>query len=266
MNRKTPWILISAAALVWSAASHAVTIDNMTTATRLFTDSFEGAPEVAHGNHPASFEDANPVAQTGSWQIQDDVPWNSQVTDSVTPPDPGAFNGSNYLRIFRGVGGAGTQLYATPTSAVSTPGDVVRAAFRLYLPSGTDANARSQIALVSAFDFDNPRAWVRGDGSGNVIAVGPGFALTDTGLDYTPDTWQEWVLTYAIGSSTFNVSVGGQNAFGLSSFSSGNVTALGFLNGNNTTAGLFFVDIPEPATAALVCLGGLTFLARRRTS
>jgi hypothetical protein len=116
----------------------------------------------------------------------------------------------------------------------------------VYVPDD-GANARGQILLVGTVgDVSSARAWVRPNGAGDVIAVGPGFALSDTGIDYTPGVWQQWDLEYAVDGSTFSVSVDGATASGLSSFAAGNVAAVQLFNGSNTAGSIYFDAVPLP--------------------
>jgi hypothetical protein len=129
----------------------------------------------------------------------------------------------------------------------------------IYIPSASDANARGQF-LLDTGSVNTARAWVRGNGAGDVIAVGPGFALTDTGLNYLTNTWQLWELDYVIGSSTFSVSVDGNSASGFNSLTSGNVSVVDLFN--SAPDGSFYVDavpaaVPEPGSWVIAALAAL---------
>ena len=107
---------------------------------------------------------------------------------------------------------------------------------------------------------------MRPDGHGNVDAVTTGTVVVDTGLDYLPNTWQEWDLQYAIGASTFSVTVNGLTASGFSSPTVGSISQADLFNGSNV-AGSFFLDaVPEPAALAAVSVVLLATSHRTRRS
>jgi hypothetical protein len=223
-----------------------VTITDVTTATTVFKDNFES------GTFSPS---------VGSWSVGSSV----TVTNSITPPNPGPFEASYYAQLFRNSNTPNQgDLIAFPVSSQGTLGDLIRLEMMVYLPSATDTDSRGQFMLSNG-DFNSARAWMRPDGLGNVIAVGPGFALTDTGLNYITDVWQRWELDYIIGSSTFDVSIDGLQAAGFSSPSSGAVSAANLFNGEDSPAGSFYLDsvVPEPSTALLGALGIVALLFHR---
>jgi hypothetical protein len=240
-------------ALLWAIPANAVTITNVTTATVLFSDDFE----------TGSFSPA-----VGAWTI---IGPSVSVTNSTVPPDPGPAQGSFYARLFRDTGTINSQgnLRAALSTTQSTPGDVIRLRTMVYLPDDGVA-FRAQI-MLDDLDFNTARAWVAPDGAGHVLAVGPSFVQTDTGLHYTPNAWQEWDLEYAIGASTFSVSVNGHTASGFSSFTSGQLSDANLFNGD-FSAGSFYLDaaVPEagePASAAVsACALSLIALFRRRST
>jgi hypothetical protein len=240
-----------AAALVAAAASnlsHAVNVTNLSSNTVVFAEDFESgalAPSV------------------GTWLVTGNGAMNTVLT-GTSPPDPGPAEGARYLRASRSGNDIG-DLLARFDSPVSEVGDVVRLSAMVYLQDD-GANTRLQLLLQNGSDFQTARAWARPDGLGNVIAVsstpGGGFLLTDTGIDYTPGTWQRWDLKYTVGANTFDVSVDGVSALGLAAYSAGQVSTAYMFNGNSIQGSLYLdaVPIPEPGTWALL-LAGLLFVA-----
>lgn len=220
--------------------SHAVTVKNLSSNTTVFADNFEGGL-------------ATLTPSVGIWtRIGPSV----GAINATAAPAPGPAEGSFYAALYRdsnlnSQGNLDGMLVAAQTVA----GDVVRLSAMVHVPDD-GVNVRLQFLLTGG-DLDTTRAWVRPDGQGNVIAVGPGFALTDTGLDYTPGTWQRWDLTYEIGSAIFGVSVGGVSATGFSSFTAGQVGALSLFNGSTVPGAVYLdaVPVPEPATWALMLAG-----------
>jgi len=233
----------------------AVTIQDVSTNTELFKDDFENG----------AFSPS-----TGAWSI---VGPDVTVTSSTVPPFPGPAQGTFYAQLFRdGDELDQGNLIAELSSTADKNGDVIRLSMMVFLPSGTDGDARGQFILDDG-DFNTARAWVRPDGSGHVIAVGPGFALTDTGLLYSEDVWQEWDLQYTIGASTFDVSVNGVTATGLASPTSGEIGFASLFNGVRSPGSIYLdgvpaanAAVPEPSSAILAVLGFVALcLAKRRS-
>jgi hypothetical protein len=238
-------------------SANAVTVTDLTTNTVLFHDDFENGVSTSSPS-------------VGTWSIV-----GPDVT-ATNVPVPGPAQGNFYAQLFRdsdtnNQGNLRAQL-TTPQTAI---GDVIKLTLMLYLPSGTDGNPRAQLMLDNG-DFNTARAWFVPDGSGHVMAIGPGFVQTNTGLFYTPDSWQEWDLEYAIGASTFDLSVNGVPAFGFSSFTVGPVSFVDLFNGIDDPAGSIFLDavpqvtngVPESSTWAMMLLGfaGIGFMTYRRKS
>ena len=210
----------------------AVTIFNLTTNTLFFSDNFES------GITPSS-------PTVGSWSI-----FGPDVT-VTNAPSPGPAQGSFYAQLFRDSDTISQgNLRAALSSVQATNGDVIRLSMMVFFPSATDANARAQLMLDNG-DFNSARAWVIPDGAGHVLAVGPGFATTDTLLTYSTNTWQEWDLEYAIGASTFSVTVNGVTASGFTSETTGPVGFADLFNGVKNPAGSFYLDaVPQATTGA----------------
>ena len=113
---------------------------------------------------------------------------------------PGAAEGTYYAQLFRDATAPNPEFLLGTLAPGAASGDLIRLQMMIYIPSASGANARGQF-LLDTGNFNTARAWVRPDGAGNVIAVGPAFSLTDTGVNYATDTWQLWELDYVIGSS-----------------------------------------------------------------
>lgn len=154
------------------------------------------------------------------------------------PPAPGPAEGSFYAQLFRNSDTVDQgNLQARLDAPQATAGDLIRLSMMVFLPDeGVDT--RAQILLDDG-DFGTARAWVVPDGAGNVLAVGPGFA------------WQEWDLEYAVGASTFSVTVNGVTASGFTSDTTGAVDDADLFNGARSPAGVFYLDaVPAASTVA----------------
>jgi hypothetical protein len=248
MKHLVPLILVL---VMFSAfVAKAVTVTDVTTNAILFHDGFE------------SGDFSSPTG--GTWTL---VGPDVTVTNASTP---GPAEGSYYARLFRDSNTNSQGNLRGTFSPAITNGDVIRLQMMIYLPSAGDTNARGQFMLDDG-DFNTARAWVRPDGSGNVIAIGPGITTTDTGLNYLTDTWQLWELDYTIGSSTFSVSVDGDLASGFASYTAGSVSVVDLFNGAASPSGTFFIDavpqaVPEPGSwaVATLCVLALAGMYRRR--
>ncbi|HEY4309183.1 MAG TPA: dockerin type I repeat-containing protein [Pirellulales bacterium] len=253
-NHKSASVFALFAVLAVATAVPGQSIQDVTTGQYLFYDNYEEyntvstvpAPDTSGNYRPG------PGAIIGSWVPNSgDAAVSTQVTNSHTGGDPGAFQGTQYLRMYRDTSNEGGNALAKDSATVAA-GDTVEMRAMVYLPAGSDVNARAQIMMVTTTkgdgsDFISAPAWVRGDGAGNVDAVigdgaGGGLTVVPTGLQYLTNTWQEWDLTYTNGASTFSVTVGGQTVSGIPSVQIGSVSGFQLLNGADTPSGSAYFD------------------------
>ena len=241
-NMSLAVFLVTAAA---AGPGQAITVTNLSTSTVLFNTDFE-----------SGF-----AASVGSWSV---VGPSVSVTTSITAPEPGPAEGASYLRLFRDTPNIASQgeVNGVLSSAQAVAGQIIQLEAMVYVPDD-GINARVQFLLTGG-DSTLARAWIRPDGQGNVVARGPGGALTDTGIDYTPNAWQRWAVSYEVGSATFSASVAGVGVAGLPSFTSGSVAAIQFWNGSSVAGAAYLdaVPVPEP-TSWLMLAVGLGFVAGR---
>ena len=159
VGKTTAAILAAAAISILAVAARAVTITNLTTNTVVFHDDFESGNLLS--------------PSVGTWSVGSNV----TVTNSTTPPNPGPAEGTFYARSFRDtqfVSGQGN-MFANLSAAQTNPGDLIHISAMLYVPND-GANARAVFALDDGNAGTNGRAIIRSDGTGNVIALGPGLA------------------------------------------------------------------------------------------
>ena len=156
----------------------------------LFADNFDN---VAVGSTPS--------AQVGAWSLAESV-----VVDTVS----GAPSGTQYLDVIR----PDADNDWGQASAVINPGTSLHAEFYLNGDASTDfliqvglwsaggsANTwpSAYTALVSLFDDDKVTNY---DGSDHI----------DTGLTWTPESWEKYEIDYVVGASSYDLTVGGVSA------------------------------------------------------
>jgi hypothetical protein len=243
----------------------------VTTGTTIFSDNFESAPQISTADAPDTSVDADPVAQVGTWDTTDGTPPNAyglevQVTNDSSP---GAFQGSNYLRLYRDGSGTNTYTNSDTYATMSTApvnGQTIHMETMVYLPAGSP-NARMQLMFQGTEgDNNTDSAWVRPDGNGGVSYVGAGFDVEPTGLSYSTNVWQEWAINYVVGSDTFSLTVGNNTDSSVPVFGGNLVNYIHFGNGNNTP-GSFYLDstsVPEPTIAGIASIALMTLGRRRR--
>ncbi|WP_425395159.1 DNRLRE domain-containing protein [Aeoliella sp.] len=230
----------------------AVTVRNMTTGELLFHDDFESAPEVTafeYGAPENAGLDADPMVPLGSpagsfWfspfrridnTTDNEVDEIIQVTSSTTGDDPGPFYGNNYLRAVRD----GDQTLAHPVfTEQTTIGQRVRLETMVRtLPNspssgganltawGKDGNGDVAILISMQFAQDGEVRNTDGtSGSNSTSAV--------SGLNYVEGEWNFVAVDYAVGGSTFDLTVNDQT-----------VTGLGFRNNETPETPTFPVSI-----------------------
>jgi hypothetical protein len=246
--------------LACAASLHAVSVINVTTSTTVFKDNFE------NGTFTPS---------VGSWSVV-----GPDVTISSAPV-PGPAEGTFYASLFRDSNTPSQGNLQASFTPQSTAGNIILLRMMIYLNVGDNNDARAQLILDDG-DFTSARAWARPDGFGHVMAVETGgspgtFVEVNTGLLYTPGVWQEWDLQYAVGASTFSLTVNGASASGFASVSTGAVSKADLFNGVANPGGTFFLDAvptavtgtPEPGSVLLAGFGlalvaGVTRRAARR--
>ncbi len=232
--------------------------------TTLFYDDFESASELSTLPAPDATVDADPNrASSGAWSVSENPSYLLQVTNSTTSPDPGAFEGNNYLRFIR-ESGSGPRAYAT--FAEQSEG-VVHAEFMMYFGAmGVDLDYTS--VVIMGHSTDGNRSVLATDSDDLDIRYKNGSDVYgNTGLKVTPGTWQKWEIDVDLTNKTFDFTLDGAKVSGLA-FNNSDTTTLDRLSFSSTDHdSRFYVDaVPEPASMVLLTLAvvGVAVWARRR--
>lgn len=209
---------------------------------------------------PAPLSAPDNGALPGSWGITADSGSTVQIWDASLSPNLVAFQGNQYARIAR-PGGGSALLGGTFSSGVSTGTLKIQFALRVlsYTPdyqagveldNGTYNNPDIRFSLTTRSD-------------GSIQHYDPNTtSYQPTGITgISTNDWQRWLINVDLDNNRYNLTVDNQTAYNLPFFALGGSSRLLFSSGG----GQFFVDaIPEPTMAALMGVGGLLLLRRRR--
>jgi hypothetical protein len=244
-----------AGGLLAATPAQAAYVVNLTTSTDLFYADFENGTV---GSAPTS---GSPTP--GTWST------NSGLVYDFSTTGVNAFEGVK----FGGPLNDGNLTSATLASGTSA-GDTIRLSFAFYFATGEGFDEHTgnvgQIRFRGSGGTDSPTndnifiPEFRHDGS----IVSNGVALTQT---FNFDAWNTFFFTYTLGSASATVSVNGgmetitNTAPGVGAIRNihNQLTTLNFRG--REFPGAFYIDaIPEPASLALIGLGGLLMLRRNR--
>ncbi len=235
---------------------------NVTTGAMLFYDDFEGlGTNVSHTDYANSDGgDYDPIGGSpGSWIIgtygtsEEPGPSYVQVTDATGAYGPGAYQGNNYLRIVRQLGGAETAAKMTFANQ-GTTGDHIRFSQMFYAASGSF----SPIQVIGKGSDGANRFNILTDYSTPNVGSYAGTWPPTGSLGYTNDQWEEWVIDYNIGDTFINLTIGGNQALNVPILTGGDLASIMILGGE----GYCMIDeVPEPSMLAMLAAGIVGLLA-----
>jgi hypothetical protein len=254
----------------------------------VFNDNFEN---VTGGTapHPQAAFDGDPVAQVGTWTVVEPTDVNVQVTTDFFPI------GNNALAFYRnGTGFVDLRAnFAASTGTAAQP-VVIRYKFKDVQPDGAFSSTvdlfqmYGRNATDTAFDnrlFSFNIAKGFADANGVSVAFDPGGVADIEGRwDNTdPETvWQQVEITVDFDAHAYTFTLNGvsdPDATNVPFYDGGDATPNGidaiqqiaFFHYYGSSTNIAFDDfeieaVPEPASAAMLALGGsMMFLRRRRT-
>ena len=206
---------------------------------------------------------AFPSPQVGTWVLGGAIVGQGAASPPSIP---------NYMDNDRNVGGAGSHMYGDLDGATLGAGAVIHAEYMCY-------NMASYNAFGLNVDATNPYPWdpttgdacivVYGSADGGTVYVmnsaGGGQA---SGLTHQLDTWELWEIDWVVGATSYTLTIGG-NSLTTSVMKDPGATQVGalFFGGFSGATRLLVDDVlvtPEPATLAVLSLGLIAALIRRR--
>ena len=256
-------LLVTGVTIVLLSTAASATVMNQTTTTLLFDDGgFEAQPadqtsHIAYVDGRGGLLSARPVnGPAGTWSFAgDDNYTDLQVTDHIGDGDPGAAEGDKYLRIRR-------SLYVSfhcmeNFAAQTTAGNQIHLEQMLYVAAGSGLG----VQLIGwGEDGTTPRINLFNDGS-TLYGYSQG-TMTPISNGFAKGKWQKWELDYAIGGSTFDLTINGVKASGLATHTAGGLAGFDFVQ--EIVGGALYLDaapIPEPGTIALLLSASVGLLA-----
>jgi hypothetical protein len=199
---------------------------------------------------------------------------DSYVTDSASP---GAYAGSQYLGMHEDPNNSAILdakiQKALPNSLEN--GETIRLETMIHMPTVPDGAPWYQMVWADSAAYPGGphttpiHSAFFGEANGDIsFQYYDGSAYQDTGLTFNAGEWNELIVEYTEGASSWEVSINGssETIYDFNSRTSNRSIGLIQFHANWASAPnpLLLDDIPEPATLSLLGLGGLAVLRRRR--
>ena len=252
MSRFLMSVVAMVAAVLFASQAQALLVTN--DGSQVFFDTFENGT-------PGNLPDTPDTSEVGTW-----TPGGTGAAWTITNAGiPGAYSGSQYLQ---GNLSAGFPPARFDFASAASSG-TVKSAFMYYLPTGASDFAPLTFRLF-VNGVQNDRIFGLSHLSGLALYDEENGASNGAVL-FVKDEWNKVEVEYTIGAATAAVTI--TNSLGAQT---GNINAKAVNVGAPITGGVFFTfsstnngaiyidDIPEPASLALVGLGGALMLRRKR--
>ncbi|MAE62637.1 MAG: hypothetical protein CMJ18_00060 [Phycisphaeraceae bacterium] len=241
MTRFTTGLMAAIALVVCINSAFAIEVFH--NGTSVFREDWEGG---THQNFPPGWAQGG-AAASETWV------WDTTVSTIHGAP---AIEGDKYLYMGNNCCANGNLL----RNIGQLVGGTVRAEWMAWMVSNhTDA-----IGGTIALRTDGPGENRAGVSWNRVTSTHADANGTDTGIAIIPEQWQEWAVDYDLNANTFTVSIDGQTSPVINGGTAGPANIGEVLLA--ATFRDFIIDaviIPEPASMALLGLGGLMLLRRR---
>ena len=264
--------------LTWVTSASAIRIthdDGAGNVTELFFDNFEddtAATAATDATHPNPIWDGTTIG----WNSESNGPTASTEEVQVLGSSVGstqaympdnASEGNNYLSVARdemtgtGLGArTGVELGQTYSTGKLT------AEFMAWIPSvGAAGNADQDFSMDLSFVGALGNEWntrvnlVRPTNTTGTVQFA---TVGDTGVQFTNDQWQNWVVESDLDTGMTTVTVDGNTSAPFAN-NSNTVTALNIATPGGNSA--YAIDaVPEAGTLGLLTVGGLMLLTKRR--
>jgi hypothetical protein len=242
------------------SGSALASIVNLSTSTVLYSDDFEGYSSVSNAAFPDNSGDYDPTSPTaGSSSAYELYQYDVQVTKHVGGEDPGAHQGTNYLRLNNNAYNDDAALNINIADQ-NTTGDVVRLEQMFYVPVAADG-----IAYFAALGSGTAIFNIGTQSTGRMRYLDyTTMTQVETTVPYTAGTWQKWAVDYKIGDATLTLSVDGNSQVIPTSWGTGgNWDFLQIAQGRYLAgvASIYVDAVPEPSTSAMAIAGLMGLLA-----